>query len=539
MQIEGQRPSRVAIQTFEGDDAEEIQLLNGMTHKLYGAVYVNTAKGERVMGDASDSELLTDVEYEILNETSLSPISINKDGCVEAKALGTAFVKLKGFSLSKGMLTAMSQVTVQSAQSLQARVLKSNVLDWSVSKLQGKDSVYGLTLGNQFFTLEIDAQNSAALQPSGENILENQAPLNNISVGSDLLGQGFYAGYSTQDEGQDYVGYSVFNKLGERLGSFDSLKDTKIIMKKTYIFQTADAIPMALAVGQNTKKDDKGNRVLDSTLSFFLYKNNLGRCTNASDCIQEGFVSDSKTSEIIEIDAASDLDSVIDVVSDAFGTAYIVLGTRVEYPDKDDADKRENPNRMKVISINHAQGVQTWDLNLEKLASSKAFSVDASYDLAKIVYINDKNELKFVGHLQPQVVDISKKIAANVDGSLKPVLHASQEDGSLTVVWRDKSADMKVSMSQDGGKTWHAAQDIISETVSKMNVFSLPCGGAMFFMTDTNSTLKGFLLQKDKVQAMGPQLAIGVNDFKVFRDHGRVRLFYLNNGKQVGMISIP
>src|SRR3989338_3273067 len=197
MQIEGQRPSRVAIQTFEGDDAEEIQLLNGMTHKLYGAVYVNTAKGERVMGDASDSELLTDVEYEILNETSLSPISINKDGCVEAKALGTAFVKLKGFSLSKGMLTAMSQVTVQSAQSLQARVLKSNVLDWSVSKLQGKDSVYGLTLGNQFFTLEIDAQNSAALQPSGENILENQAPLNNISVGSDLLGQGFYAGYST------------------------------------------------------------------------------------------------------------------------------------------------------------------------------------------------------------------------------------------------------------------------------------------------------------------------------------------------------
>ena len=211
----------------------------------------------------------------------------------------------------------------------------------------------------------------------------------------------------------------------------------------------------------------------------------------------------------------------------------------MEYPDKDDADKRENPNRMKVISINHAQGVQTWDLNLEKLASSKAFSVDASYDLAKIVYINDKNELKFVGHLQPQVVDISKKIAANVDGSLKPVLHASQEDGSLTVVWRDKSADMKVSMSQDGGKTWHAAQDIISETVSKMNVFSLPCGGAMFFMTDTNSTLKGFLLQKDKVQAMGPQLAIGVNDFKVFRDHGRVRLFYLNNGKQVGMISIP
>ncbi|MBI4040988.1 MAG: hypothetical protein HY390_03865 [Deltaproteobacteria bacterium] len=531
MNYEGVKPSSIAIQAFEGDVIDELDLQVGMTHRLYGGVFVSSSTGEHFLGEASKSEFLKDVEFSVVDENAQNPVvSLEPNGCVQALGAGSTLIKLKAFSIHRGQMEAYARLTVRT-QPFSKRVIRTNVEDFSVDQLFLADqkTVYGLTTGSQFHLLE-GATLNTLYQPSF-HIESASASIAQARLFSDRQGQGFLIGYGrTQAQNEDRLSYGVFNAQGSRVSFFDSSR--KLAIRKIYGFQLSDGIPIVVALSENFKTDGTKK----DTLSLYAFKHNL------SSGITEGFITDPQTSKFIEVPIFQSIPAhkIVKSGQDASGVAYIALGATMAYPNSNQPDVGEQRLRLKVVSIDPAKGAVAEEVGGVELASPQAFDLDTHFGSARVVFISNQSELFFMRKQQGVWVPTMTKLSMSANGAFSPKIISSEEDGSIAVLWKGSGDQFHLRISRDGGGLWSATRTWTMSGLQDWTAYALPCGGATV-IAETASSLLSFFASGGITSSPTtlPGISGPFQKVQIFRERGKLKVFYLNTAKELGVFTLP
>ena len=141
MGLEEGRPSRVAIMNIDGEEVEELTLLQGMSYRLYPGVFLPDEQGEVFEGPAVKNPFLGEIEFALHQGGGL--LTVGKEGCVMANATGLAqssqaSLELLADSIHKGILKTTLPVMIKPIAVGNKSIVATGVSDFSFAHIPQK-----------------------------------------------------------------------------------------------------------------------------------------------------------------------------------------------------------------------------------------------------------------------------------------------------------------------------------------------------------------------------------------------------------------
>ncbi len=547
MRTGGQAPSRIAITTLEGEEyPEEIKMATGMTHRFYSRAFVSTLSGEQSIGAAEQRDTLTDVAFDVMAESSPGQvIQVMPNGCLWARNPGQAIVRLSAYSLQKGQLEAFVKMNVSSG--VPQKMNLGSAQNFSAAQLKTESGIfYGLTRNTRLSVITGAGQAAGGIQDASvdQQATDVQFP----HVWPEKQGSGFFVSYSAPRLSTTRRLSTGFFPLSAQtvtasVFSFDHPeRNSPLDIRKIVGGALSDQRPVVFAVTRDwdpTLNNNQGGFSPVHMALFVLVHPGLQSLPTAQP--SSAYLYDS--SGIIRMAILdTELDRAIQFSQGASGNFYIAAGTYMDTTaSSTDRTKWVNKSDLKFMMHDGSQALAETPistLNLGELAHKKAFALEASLDVPQIVFIrkNDKNLI----FLQRAPTWKSAQLDTSVDDTFSPRLMANTEDGTLLVAWK-KNNEIYFQISKDFGATWLQAPLKLSASVSDVELVPLPCGGSGLITVEginLNLNLR-FFDDVFKTFSNPQSLGLGLKKIQIFRERQMVKIFHLDGGNILSMISFP